>query len=133
MMFSLMVSTMYFTSSSLTYGPAGKHIPTLNKASDTVSKNFDKVCQEIQNDNTPEPSDEKDGNVQSKMTSIGTLVQTALGASVNAARDRAQDYLKVLQAFAPKPGANKPANNANNNQNQESNDNNQNSNEEGEK
>lgn len=105
----------------------------LNKASDTVSKNFDKVCQEIQNDNTPEPSDEKDGNVQSKMTSIGTLVQTALGASVNAARDRAQDYLKVLQAFAPKPGANKPANNANNNQNQESNDNNQNSNEEGEK
>ena len=35
MMFSLIVSTMYFTSSSLTYGPAGRHIPTLNKASDT--------------------------------------------------------------------------------------------------
>ena len=35
MMFSLMVSTMYFTSSSLTYGPAVRHIPTLNKASDT--------------------------------------------------------------------------------------------------
>ena len=35
MMFSLMVSTMYLTSSSLTYGPAGKHIPTLKRASDT--------------------------------------------------------------------------------------------------
>ena len=35
MIFSLMVSTMYLTSSSLTYGPAGRHIPTLNKASDT--------------------------------------------------------------------------------------------------
>ncbi len=29
----LIVSTMYFTSSSLTYGPAGKHIPTLKMAS----------------------------------------------------------------------------------------------------
>ena len=35
MMFSLMVSTMYFTSSSLTYGPAGRHIPTLKIASET--------------------------------------------------------------------------------------------------
>ena len=35
MMFSFIVSTMYFISSSLTYGPAGRHIPTLNKASDT--------------------------------------------------------------------------------------------------
>ena len=35
MIFSLIVSTMYFTSSSLTYGPVGRHIPTLNKASDT--------------------------------------------------------------------------------------------------
>ena len=34
-MFSLMASTMYLTSSSLTYGPAGRHIPTLNNASDT--------------------------------------------------------------------------------------------------
>ena len=29
MRFSLIVSTMYFTSSSVTYGSAGKHIPTL--------------------------------------------------------------------------------------------------------
>ena len=35
MMFSLMVSTIYFTSSSETYGPAGKHIPTLNIDSET--------------------------------------------------------------------------------------------------
>ena len=30
---ALMVSTIYFTSSSLTYGPAGRHIPTLKMAS----------------------------------------------------------------------------------------------------
>ena len=35
MMFSLMLSTMYFTSSSVTYGPAGRHIPTLKMASET--------------------------------------------------------------------------------------------------
>ena len=34
-MFALIVSTMYFTSSSVTYGPAGRHIPTLKSASDT--------------------------------------------------------------------------------------------------
>ena len=28
-------TTIYFTSSSFTYGPAGKHIPTLNTASET--------------------------------------------------------------------------------------------------
>jgi len=33
--FSLIVSTIYFTSSSLTYGPAGRHIPTLKRPSDT--------------------------------------------------------------------------------------------------
>ena len=32
-MLALMVSTIYLTSSSLTYGPAGKHIPTLKMAS----------------------------------------------------------------------------------------------------
>ena len=35
MIFALMVSTMYLTSSSVTYGPAGRHIPTLKIASDT--------------------------------------------------------------------------------------------------
>ena len=35
MIFALIVSTMYLTSSSLTYGPAGRHIPILNKASET--------------------------------------------------------------------------------------------------
>ena len=30
---SLIHSTIYFTSSSVTYGPAGRHIPTLNSAS----------------------------------------------------------------------------------------------------
>ena len=30
---ALMLSTMYFTSSSLTYGPAGRHIPTLKSNS----------------------------------------------------------------------------------------------------
>lgn len=35
MMFSLMVSTMYLTSSSVTYGPAGRHMPTLKIPSDT--------------------------------------------------------------------------------------------------
>ena len=32
---SFMHSTIYLTSSSFTYGPAGRHIPTLNRASDT--------------------------------------------------------------------------------------------------
>ena len=35
MMFALMFSTMYRTSSSLTYGPAGRHMPTLKSFSDT--------------------------------------------------------------------------------------------------
>ena len=33
MIFSTIVSTIYLTSSSLTYGPAGKHMPTLKMAS----------------------------------------------------------------------------------------------------
>lgn len=35
MMASLIFSTMYLTSSSLTYGPLGRHMPTLNKDSET--------------------------------------------------------------------------------------------------
>lgn len=31
----LMVSTIYLTSSSVTYGPEGRHMPTLKMASDT--------------------------------------------------------------------------------------------------
>ena len=34
-MLALMVSTIYLTSSSVTYGPAGKHMPILKIASDT--------------------------------------------------------------------------------------------------
>ena len=30
MIFPLIISTIYLTSSSLTYGPAGKHIPNIN-------------------------------------------------------------------------------------------------------
>lgn len=98
----------------------------LTSASDKVTQNFENFCQQIQNDNTPvDTSNNNDNNesLQSKITSIGTLVQTALGASVNAARDRAQDYMKVLQAFAPKGDVKDNNKNTNDNTNNNTNNN----------
>ena len=51
-------------------------------------------------------------DAQAKVTALSTLVNTIVGCALNAMRDQAQDYLKVLQAFAPK------ANNANQNNQQ---------------
>lgn len=56
-------------------------------------------------------------DAQAKVTALSTLVNTIVGCALNAMRDQAQDYLKVLQAFAPKAN-NKPANNGNQNNQQ---------------
>ena len=69
------------------------------------------------------PSGQND-DAQAKVTALSTLVNTIVGCALNAIRDQAQDYLKVLQAFAPK-ATNKSNNNTNQN-NQENNQQNQN-------
>lgn len=67
-------------------------------------------------------------DAQAKVTALSTLVNTIVGCALNAVRDQAQDYLKVLQAFAPKANNTNQNNQQNNQQNQNAEQGNENNN-----
>lgn len=91
---------------------------SLNKELDTFATDMSNAPNPDKNSNDPTPSD--------KVKWLSLIVNNFIGAVMNAYRDRANDYMKIVRELAKNNrGNNNQNNNQNNNNNQDNNQNNQ--------
>lgn len=87
----------------------------ITAATDKINSTIDQFGKKMQEAGSEQDKSPEGSSLQGNITKISTCMTTLIGSCTNAARDRANDYMTVLNSLVPK---NKPAdNNQQNDQN----------------
>lgn len=87
----------------------------ITTATDKINSTIDQFGKKMQEAGSEQDKSPEGSSLQGNITKISTCMTTLIGSCTNAARDRANDYMTVLNSLVPK---NKPAdNNQQNDQN----------------
>lgn len=89
----------------------------ITTATDKINSTIDQFGKKMQEAGSEQDKSPEGSSLQGNITKISTCMTTLIGSCTNAARDRANDYMTVLNSLVPK---NKPADN--NQQNDQNND-----------
>ena len=87
----------------------------ITAATDKINSTIDQFSKKMQQAGSEQDKSPEGSSLQGNITKISTCMTTLIGSCTNAARDRANDYMTVLNSLVPK---NKPVdNNQQNDQN----------------
>ena len=92
----------------------------ITAATDKINSTIDQFSKKMQQAGSEQDKSPEGSSLQGNITKISTCMTTLIGSCTNAARDRANDYMTVLNSLVPKnnPADNNQQNDQNNNDQQ---------------